>query len=268
MGRRVLTAVGALTLAGCGAASSPSHAASTGRVSHAAAPAEADTPARALARRVAEAAGLVRLSEVAALRFTFVVERDGQRAFVAAHAWDLRAGRDRVRWTEDGRAWDVVVDLRARTAMGSVDGAPIAAADTAAAAEQAYARWVNDAYWLALPLKVLDPGVRLSLDAPRVHEGRTHEVLALAFNGVGLTPGDRYWLLVDPETHRIARWEMVLEGQAGPARGTSFAAYEAVGPLTLALDHASDDGARHIRFEGVAALAQVEPGDFAVPTAP
>jgi hypothetical protein len=248
-------------LVGCGAARAPARV-PPARVG--AAPTEADTPARALARRVAEAAGLARLGEVAELRFTFVVERGGERAFVASHVWDLRAGRDRVRWTDEGRAWDVVVDLRARTAAGTVDGAPIAAADTAAAAAQAYERWVNDAYWLVLPLKLLDAGVQLAVEAPRVHEGRPHEVLALSFSGVGLTPGDRYWLLVDPETHRIARWEMVLEGQSPPPRGTSFIAYEALGPLTLALDHVNDDGTRHIRFEGVEALGRVVESDFVI----
>jgi hypothetical protein len=246
---------------GCGAANAPLRAVPP---PVAAAPAEPDSPARALARRVAEAAGLARLGEVAELRFTFVVARNGERAFAATHAWDLRAGRDRVRWTEDGHEWDVVVDLRARTATGTRDGAPIAAADAPAAATQAYERWVNDSYWLVLPLKLLDPGVNPALEAPRVHEGRSHEVLALSFAGVGLTPGDRYWLLVDPETHRIARWEMVLEGQSPPPRGTSFVAYESVGPFTLALDHVNDDGTRHIRFEDVAALTQVEEVDFVV----
>jgi hypothetical protein len=246
---------------GCGAAVAPV-VPNSSRV--AAAPVEAETPARVLARRVSEAAGLARFGEVAALRFTFVVERDGQRAFVASHAWDVRAGRDRVRWTEDGHAWDVVVDLHARTATGTVDGAPIADADTTAAAEKAHERWVNDSYWLVLPLKLLDPGVNLALDAPRVIDGRPHEVLALSFAGVGLTPGDRYWLIVDPQTQRIVRWEMVLEGQQPPPRGTSFVDYAPVGPLTLALDHVNDDGTRHIRFEDVAALERVDEADFAL----
>jgi hypothetical protein len=259
--------VSAVTLAlssgilGCGAAAAP---VVTTPAPRAFATVEAETPARALARRVAEAAGIAQFGEVAALRFTFVVARNGERAFVAAHAWDVRAGRDRVRWTEDGHAWDVVVDLHARTATGTVDGAPIADADTAAAAEKAHERWVNDSYWLILPLKLLDPGVNLALEAPRELDGRPHEVLALSFAGVGLTPGDRYWLIVDPQTHRIVRWEMVLEGQQPPPRGTSFVDYASVGPLTLALDHVNDDGTRHIRFEDVAALTRVDESDFAL----
>jgi hypothetical protein len=89
-------------------------------------------------------------------------------------------------------------------------------------------------------------------------------VLGLAFEGVGLTPGDRYSLFIDPETHRIARWEMQLEGQSGPPRGTSFIDYASVGPLTLSLDHVNDDGTRHIRFEGVEALDRVAASDFVI----
>ncbi|MFN2412818.1 MAG: DinB family protein, partial [Pyrinomonadaceae bacterium] len=35
----------------------------------------------------------------------------------------------------------------------------------------AYARWVNDSYWLLGPLKVLDPGVKLTYEGSKESEG-------------------------------------------------------------------------------------------------
>lgn len=247
-------------LVGCGPA--PTLTAESARTPTSRDRAGTDTPGVALARRVATKAGLEQLGGVAELRFRFVVLSGDERVADAFHRWDLRGGRDHVTWSEAGHAYDVVVALDARTATGTLDGAPLSGEAAHDAAEKAYERWVNDSYWLLLPLKLLDPGVRLTLDPPREHAGRRYEILSLRFDHVGLTPGDHYWLFVDPQTARIERWEMVLEGQTSAPRGTSFERHTAVGPLELALDHATDDGQKHIRFEDVAALDAVDPRDF------
>ncbi len=252
----VLSAVSFGVIAACGGAPPATHAAPSVDA-HA-----ADTPAVALARGVATAAGRARFGEVAQLRFRFVVTNGAERVADAFHRWDLRGARDHVTWTEDGHAYDVIVDLRARSATGTLDGAALTGPASQEAGAKAYERWVNDAYWLLLPLKLLDPGVTVTLEPAREHAGKQLEVLALQFAHVGLTPGDRYWLYVDPQTARIERWEMVLEGETTPPRGTSFARYTDVGPLHLALDHASDDGTKHILFEDVAAMSTVAAHDF------
>jgi len=225
-----------------------------------------DDAATDLARRVVHAAGGDRLGRVAQLSFRFVVESGGARAMAADHRWDLRGERDRVTWTDRaGHHYDVVVDLHARTAVGTLDGAPIPPDKLAETSRVAYQRWVNDSYWLLMPAKLLDPGVERALEEPRVHGGRRYDILRLSFQGVGLTPRDRYWLYVDPRSARVERWEMILGGQSPPPKGFSWTAYRRVGPLTLAHDHASDDGTRHIRFEGTGALDRVDPAAFRVP---
>lgn len=218
------------------------------------------TPEAQLTERVREAAGGVAWArgQVSELRFRFVVEADGQRRADVRHVWDVRGRRDRVTWADSSttppRAFDVVVDLDTRTAIeATIDGQPATGDALRAAGEDAYARWVNDSYWLILPLKLGDPGVRRTLEAPRDHGGRRYQILHLSFSGVGLTPGDQYWLFIDEATARIERWEMQLENQPPPPRGISFGNYTQVGPLTLALDHVTDDGARRIFFEDVSA---------------
>ncbi|NCQ34497.1 hypothetical protein GW813_05335, partial [bacterium] len=46
-----------------------------------------------------------------------------------------------------------------------------------------------------------------------------YSILHMTFAHVGLTPGDQYWLFINPTSHRIDRWEMKLEGQEGPPTG-------------------------------------------------
>jgi hypothetical protein len=227
------------------------------------------TQAERLARNVFRAAGGEALAHVGELRFTFVVEDSGARVFEAEHRWDRLADRDRVTYTDrEGRAVDAIVDLGARIACGTVGGEIAAGEAQQTLSEQAYGRWVNDAYWLMMPVKVLDPGVRHAVGEPREHDGARYQVLELSFDGVGLTPGDRYTLFVDPGSNRVVRWEMQLEGQDGEPRGMSWADYREIGPLVLALDHATDDGSRHVRFEDVEVLASPSPDHFAVEGCP
>jgi hypothetical protein len=217
----------------------------------AAATAEASTftatdAASRLAQRVHESAGGSKLDQVAELRFTFVVMDGDKKLFEAAHKWDRLHARDRVAWTDKtGTHRDVVVDLASH-----------------AADDPGYARWVNDSYWLMLPLKLLDPGVHRKLEDQRDWRGKKYDVLRLSFDHVGLTPGDMYWLYVDPTSARIERWEMKLEGQKEPPHGNDFSKHTAIGPLTLALDHVMDDGKKRIVFEGVESLNAVVASDF------
>lgn len=213
--------------------------------------AEAAAPAtaRALAERVHRASGGDAIGRVGAIHFRFVVLDGKDRKLEAEHHWDLRRGRDRVLWkSKDGKRCDATVDLATRAAEGTIDGVQADGAVLAALGKEAYERWVNDSYWLMMPTKLLDPGVKLTLEADREWKGRTYHVLELSFDQVGLTPGDVYWLLIDPETAQVVRWEMVLEGDQPPPKGSSWEEYRRLGPLLLAHTHVSDSG-KKIVFE-------------------
>ena len=237
-----------------------------------AAPAEPPEPelseAEQLAAEIAEALGAGSLGEVGEIRFRFVVTQGEERAFEAMHRWNLETERDHVTWTdrELGEV-DALVDVQARIACGTIGGEMAAGDQQDLLSEKAYARWVNDAYWLMMPFKLRDPGVELALEEPREHEGKRYQVLRLSFEGVGLTPGDRYWLFVDPETKRIERWEMLLEGREERS-ATSWTDWREVGPLTLAHDHVADEADRHILFEDVEVLTTPAPSDFQVEGCP
>lgn len=224
-------------------------------------------PARALAGRVNEAGGGFVGEQ--GLSFRFVVVVDGERVFAASHRWDAPGHRDLVEWTgRDGRARRARVDLETRRACGSIDGEAVAAGvELDALSEQAYGRFINDSYWLLMPQKLFDPGVTLVLEEARERDGKRYEILRMSFGEeIGLTPGDVYWLFVDPDSAHIERWEMQLEGQQEPPEGTSWTDYQRVGELMLARDHVSDDGSQRILFEEVATLDS--PADFDVEGCP
>src|SRR5262245_30135913 len=128
-----------------------------------------DSPAAALAKAIGRASGSEALDRVAMLRFRFVVIDGDKRLADVEHRWDRRGGRDRVIWKgKDGKLRDATIDLGTRLAAGTIDGVPAQGEAIKDLSAQAYARWVNDSYWLMMPLKLLDPGVTVSLEEDRV----------------------------------------------------------------------------------------------------
>lgn len=73
--------------------------------------------------------------------------------------------------------------------------------------QKGYGWWINDSYWVFMPYKLKDSGVSLRYRGQRVgQDGRLADVLELTFSGVGLTPENRYEVLVDQATHLVSEW--------------------------------------------------------------
>ena len=156
----------------------------------AAAPAaESDAKAAKLAEAVFKASGGYNWPRVKAIKFTFTVEQGGKTLLKAAHHWNIRSNTDTVSWGEK----TITVDLKNP--------------GTDADAKAAYARWVNDSYWLLMPLKLKDPGVKLAYKGQQTIEKKSYEVLNLSFAGGGLTPGDQYNIYIDPVTNLVMHWD-------------------------------------------------------------
>jgi hypothetical protein len=183
--------------------------------------------AEPLAERVAAACGP--LDDLTGLRFTFVATAAGEEKARRSHDWQPATGTLTV--TGGGRT----------VALTITDGQPHS--DTASAEDvaQAWAWFTNDSYWLLAPCKVLDPGVIAQADG---------DVLALRFEGVGLTPGDTYRLEVDG-SGRVTGWSFVLQS----GRTGSFDWTDPVrrGPLSLSLTRTAREDDFVIRFEDVTA---------------
>ncbi len=181
-------------------------------------PAPAAPPPATLLDRVVARAGYPYREP--GLAFTF--EAGGT---ARAHRWDIPGRKAEVRWTaKSGEVCTVTV--------------PVPYTGDDALQKEAWALFTNDQYWLLAPSKWKDPGTHV--------ETRDND-LVITFDGVGLTPGDRYVAHVDPVTADVTGWEYVLEG--GRTGAWTWAPPTAVGGLHLSLERTSPE--RTIRFTGV-----------------
>lgn len=177
-----------------------------------------------LAAAVWKASGGENWPKVKTIDFTFAVEKGGQRVLSAEHHWDVAAQTDHVKWKDK----DITVNL----------------ADPAQdeEAQKAYARWVNDSYWLLAPVKLRDRGVHVAYEGTKEIDGATREVLHLSFDPIGLTPNDQYLLYVDPAKHLVTSWDYLPK--PGESSHSTWGDYQTSGGLTLATDHKMDGGIR------------------------
>ena len=177
-----------------------------------------ETRADSVAYRLLQAHGADAWASASYLRFNFGIETPDGRQTIARHLWDRTTGEYRIEWsTGPDSSYVALVD--ARTAQNGqmaetvyLNGTELTGSAGETAREQAYARFVNDTYWLLSPLKAFDPGV----DRTYLPDSSTaeHDVLRLTFDDVGRTPGDRYWLYVSTETGRLDRWAYHLQGMS------------------------------------------------------
>ncbi len=190
------------------------------------------------------------------LRFDFVVLRGGEEVARRSHVWDRHDGRYRAAWrTKDRREAVALFDVHEpRAGRAWLDGSPVVGAALAGLLEEAFGLFINDTYWLLMPAKMLDPGVRLGYEGESSEDGRVFDVVQLSFDdGVGLTPGDRYWAHVSRSTGLIERWDFVLQGRGPGERATFYWEdwKDVGGGVRLSLRKRSADGRTTIRFEGV-----------------
>ena len=96
--------------------------------------------------------------------------------------------------------------------------------------------WINDSYWLVMPFKLKDSGVRLQhLGKDTLQNGSPAEVLQLTFDGVGVTPENKYLLYVDPNKKLIQQWAYYQNAAAEvPRFVTPWAEYKRFGNILLA----------------------------------
>ncbi len=220
---------------------------------------------RDLAQRVVDATGGLEAWHDTSwdLAFDFVILHDDTVVARFSHQWDRASGHYVVSGTApSGQSWSVEIDdirsgLDGLSGATRIDGEPAPDSLHTRLLQMGYARFINDSYWLLEPIKLLDSGVhQLRLEDTTI-DGRTLEVLSISFDQVGLTPGDRYLVYVDPDTGRIVRWHYFL--QSGREGEFVWTDYQKVGPLTLALSKRSLDGSSEIRFENVRVMHQSSP---------
>lgn len=131
------------------------------------------------------------------------------------HVWDKHRGLDRIEWNdrETGEPIVVVVDIHDGSGRAWVADQPVTDPERLATLTGgAREAWINDAYWLVMPYKLKDSGVTLTYagEAPMA-DGRDADVLQLTFEGVGVTPQNKYRVYVARDTGLVEQWDFFGE---------------------------------------------------------
>ncbi len=200
-------------------------------------------------------------------RFDFVIVKEGKELARFRHWWDKRRGIDRVEGPDEkGRMVAAIVNLANRTGKSFTAGLPDRdSTSVAAQVQNGYERWVNDSYWLMMPFKIRDPGTNLKYGGMKKGpDGAEWDVLDLTFEpGVGLTPGDHYWLYVNRKTHLMDRWDYLLEKMTPPAQTATWEGWNKFGPVRLSTLHHFEGKPTMLRFENVALPSTMDESIFA-----
>ena len=97
--------------------------------------------------------------------------------------------------------------------------------------------WINDSYWLVMPFKLKDSGVRLKY----IKEENNHDVLELTFKSVGVTPNNKYHVHVDRTTDLIDQWDFFDKADdIKPRFSTPWINYKKYGNILLSGDRGGD----------------------------
>ncbi len=222
-----------------------------------------DPKALAVAERVSQAlGGEAAWKATRYLRFDFAVDVDGQVKTSRAHTWDKWTGRYRLQGkNKEGQAFVVLMNVNTKQGAAWLNGQPAEGEALQKLLENGYATWVNDTYWLIMPYKLRDPGVSLALAGQEAGCDK----LLLTFEGVGLTPKDRYWVWVNQKTGLVDRWDYVLKGEKGPPTSFEWKGWKAFGKIQLADDRREPKAGRRIFFPVLEVPASVDDGVFTKP---
>lgn len=175
-----------------------------------------------LATDLWKASGGENWAKVKEVHFTFVVENEGKPLFSAQHVWNVAAGTDEVKWKDkQGKDHQVTANLVAPTSDDE--------------GKSAFARWVNDSYWLLAPLKIRDRGVKVEEGGPKDINGVSCKTVRLKFDKVGLTPTDQYIFYIDPKTKLPVAWDYIPE--SGTGMQATWEKFQSFGGLNLATEH-------------------------------
>ena len=158
------------------------------------------------------------------LSFAFAPQRDGKTVSSRSHLWDRYTGDYRFEAkTPTNQNLVVLFNVNSQKGTSYLDGKILPDSLNSKEIKRAYGNFINDSYWLLVPLKLEDEGVDVTLKDPEVIDGKKMDVLHLSFGKVGLTPGDQYWLFVDSVSGQIKRWRFLLQGkQEGTFNWTDY----------------------------------------------
>lgn len=153
------------------------------------------------------------------------------------HYWDKVLGLSRIESLKDSMTYL----LNLNTGEGQVFWGKMAMTDTDSLKKYLKAgmsMWINDSYWLVMPFKLTDPGVKLSyVGVDTTALGKEAEVLEMRFEEVGDTPQNKYRVWVEKNSNLITQWSFYADSSdTEPRFVTPWQGYEQKGAILLSGD--------------------------------
>ena len=125
------------------------------------------------------------------------------------HYWDKNTGNIRIEIPASDRGPEMLIlmNLDSRTGRVWTSGTELIGTPLHEGLERGWSSWVNDSYWMFMPYKLLDPGVNLRYVGEDIMaDDREANVLEMTFEGVGVTPDNRYLVYVARDTGLVEQW--------------------------------------------------------------
>jgi hypothetical protein len=180
-----------------------------------------------VAKQVAKTYGLDSFGQVEAIRYTFTIP-----GLVPARTWEWRPKTDTVSYEgkdKDGKPMKVTYQ------RAQLDG------QSDAVKNQIDPGFVNDQYWLLLPLHVVWDGATVTDEGMQeLPLGKTSaQKIAVKYSSGGYSPGDTWELYVGADK----RVEEIAYHRAVPAPGlpnlvlATWSGYKKAGPLLISTEH-------------------------------
>jgi hypothetical protein len=229
-----------------------------------------DPAADALAQRAIDIIGGPEWQRARYLSFTFNTERSGQVKDSFVEEWDRVTGGFRVSGKDPaGVPFLIIESVKTKSGRAWQNGVEVT--DQAAAQNLlalGYRRFVNDTYWLLMPLAMFDSGVKRSAVGQRTDAcGRAWDVVRLTYDtSVGIA-NDVAWAWINHESGVVEEWDMKLLGTPAdqPPIEVFFRDFHRVNGLLIAARREIKGKNQAVRFDDLKILPEVPTGAFALP---
>ena len=199
--------------------------------------------------------------------FTFKVEK-GKDTAAFPQQWDRVTGDYHVSGRRpDGIPFDATINVKTNTVHGAIQGRNVTSSDELKKLFQfAYERYVNDTFWLMMPLMMLEPPFQRTYDGPRSDTcGRTWDLLQLKVEAQpGNPPAGIYFPWINRDTGIVEEWDMkpAAMPQDQPLIEVRFHDYRRVAGLLISTRREIRNPSQTVRLDDLESLPQTPKGAF------
>lgn len=163
--------------------------------------------------------------------------------------WDKAQDKVRIESSSDSTTY--LIDLNNNSGRVMVKGNEIEEKDSLnTMVERGKSIWINDSYWLVMPFKLKDSGVTIKyLREDTIKTGAQADVIGLTFDGVGVTPQNKYEVYITKRDNLVKQWAFYRDAeQEEPSAVWPWDNYQEVEGLMLSFDRSDDLGPHDVKI--------------------